>query len=793
MNYRFFFIFNFVFLSYGNIYHECHAQISTISEPKEYLMHYIDSLNRDAISYSNKNIDLLKEYGDRALNLATRIQYQKGVAEAAYALGTYESAIENYYKALDHFYSYLDFVKKSGEKSIEVILRVKMAILYLELDNYEVALIYCKNALELSSETGTPYDIALANQCMSMYYYQINDFGLAIDFADTAYKYAMLSENTELEGRIEKLLGDLSIQVGQYSLSINYYQEALKDFRFLNNTIEIAIIYTRIAHIHQLQGDFSQALGYSKEALNIRLSQNNKEFISHAQVNLGTAYLNLGMLDSALHYFLNGLSTSYESKNLTATEFAFKQLYEFYKKRNDYSQALTYFEKYNSVQDKVSLEKNSSKLNAFELRYQEKEKETQINILQKENEIQRLSLKNRSYSELVTQLIIGSLGTLFLILVYILERNKLGKSKLETINAALNKEVEERKQTEIQLRTSEELYRFVTEHTLDLIVRMDREFNYLYISPSILGMFGYSPEDEDKLPSIRDLIPESYQKELRSQYLEMVRTKEPVMLTHRSARKDGSLFWSESLVNPIFDRKTGKLIETITVIRDITDRMAFEESLTENARQKELLLREIHHRVKNNFAILVSLMNMQKASSDPRDFNSFLTELQGRIRTMSLVHELLYRSFDIDYINFGEYLGQLLNIISRAYNTQSVKIHTSFETCILNVETALPLGLIANEILTNAFKYAFTETSEGKLWIDLRQCPVDTNHRGNYSHTLTIRDNGPGLPEGYSHEIQKSMGSQIIALLIDQLEGKLDISAKGGAGFTIYFSDEKRS
>ena len=102
------------------------------------------------------------------------------------------------------------------------------------------------------------------------------------------------------------------------------------------------------------------------------------------------------------------------------------------------------------------------------------------------------------------------------------------------------------------------------------------------------------------------------------------------------------------------------------------------------------------------------------------------------------------------------------------------------------------LGLFSNEILTNAYKYAFTNHQEGELWIDLQQYPDDADPEGLFTHTLTIRDNGPGLPEGFSPESQSSMGSQIITLLINQLEGRLDFSGEGGTTFTIHFSDEKR-
>ncbi|TSA28397.1 MAG: PAS domain S-box protein [Bacteroidetes bacterium] len=771
----------------------CPAQSRITADPKEYIIQYIDSLNGEARHWNTINIDLLKNYADRALNLSSRIHYEKGIACATNTLAMFESGQENYYQALDLLYQYLDFVKKTGDISEEESVSVRIAMLYLTIGNYEFSLLYCKKVEELSVQSRKPYDIAQAYHCFATYYYHTDSIPLALAKADSALRYANLAGDIEQEARIEKLLGDLYIEKDLLSTSIHYYNEALQDFELIKDSKEPAIILTRLGHIYELEGNYTEALNLSHKALVLRLSQDNKKLLSNAEVNLGNAYLNVGHFDSAFSYYQKGLQTAYKSENIHAVEYALKQLYEFYKKKRTYITALQYGELYLKAHDQANLEKTSSSLNEFELKYQEKEQQDQIRLLQKENEIQRLTLENRSYSELLTQLIIGIIGILLILIVYIIERNKLGRSKLETINRQLHQEIDERKLKEIQLCTSEELYRFITDHTPDLIVRMDRKFHYLFVSPSVLRMFGYNPEDPSAFPPLREFIPAKFQKELWMQYVEMIRTKKPVMLTHQSQRKNGSLFWSESLINPIFDPETGKLKETITVIRDISDRVVYEESLSENARQKELLLREIHHRVKNNFAILVSLMNMQKMSSAPGDFKDFLTELQGRIRTMSLVHELLYRSQDIDYIHFGEYLGQLVSIISRAYSNKTVKVHSSIETCILDVETALPLGLISNEILTNAFKYAFEDNQEGKLWIDLQRCPAAADPDELYTHTLTIRDNGRGLPDGFSMEGRSSMGSQIITLLVDQLEGELEINGQDGASFTIYFSDEKRS
>lgn len=770
----------------------CFSQTGTSSDNLQFIIRRIDTLNYLANQTVQADRFRAKEYAMQALSLAERIHYLKGQAEACEMIGMCFAGTDDFEEALKMYVRFLDIEKQLGNTDDVIRSNLRISAVHLDLQNLELAESYIENAFILAIKEGSDKNLGWAYFYSGLYNYAIKDIIAAMNAALKAYTYFTRLNDAEMTGRAEKLLGDIYVEQGKLDEALQAYTRAIDQFNKTNFYNEKGTILTRIAHIYQLKDDLSTVLKFNFQALRIRESVRHLIHISHSLVNIGKTYSLMGRSDSALYYIQSGIEVALKSENNFAIQNAYYQLASLYESLGNYRKAMEYSHLYFESYKNYFEERTKSEIYAFEVKYQLKTVEAQNQLLKQELEIQSLELQNRSYSELITQLIIGTIVALLLLLVYIFERNKLGRSRLETINQQLNREVEERKLTEAQLRISEELYRFVTGHTLDLIVQTDCKFNFLYLSPSLLRMFGYHPADQEKIPSIRDLIPEIYHKEMWSQYIAMIRTKKPAVFTHQSRRKDGSLFWSESLVNPVFNQTTGKFQETITVVRDITDRIAYEESLSENARQKELLLREIHHRVKNNFAILISLMNMQKASSLQKNSRDFLTGLQGRIRTMSLVHELLYRSNDLDYIHFGEYLNQLVSIISLAYNDKPVKVHSSIEPCILDVETALPLGLISNEILTNAYKYAFADKPDGELWIDLKRGKNANRSGERVTHTLTIRDNGPGLPKGFPTDNQKSMGSQIIKLLIDQLEGQLHYSGEGGASFTIYFSDEKR-
>lgn len=216
---------------------------------------------------------------------------------------------------------------------------------------------------------------------------------------------------------------------------------------------------------------------------------------------------------------------------------------------------------------------------------------------------------------------------------------------------------------------------------------------------------------------------------------------------------------------------------------DISERKQVEELHQRSAEQKEILLREIHHRVKNNLAIVISLLNFQLRRNDDPELARMIRDIQLRIRSMALIHEHLYQSDNLDRIPLSSYVQSLSSIILSAFSGQRVRLSVHLEPIDVSIETALPIGLILNELLTNAFKYAFPDGKDGMIEITLK--------KGETDHCiLSVSDNGIGLPGNFAFDSDKSIGMYIVRLLAEQLDGHVEIdqmadSVKTGTTFRV--------
>lgn len=213
-------------------------------------------------------------------------------------------------------------------------------------------------------------------------------------------------------------------------------------------------------------------------------------------------------------------------------------------------------------------------------------------------------------------------------------------------------------------------------------------------------------------------------------------------------------------------------------------KVRYEKELKNSLAEKEVLLREIHHRVKNNMQIISSLLNLQIQYEDLDETVGVLKESQGRVKSMAIIHEKLYQSSNLTYINFKEYVEKLIMDIFYSYGIKIGTIESvlNIEDIHLNIDTAIPIGLIINELVTNSVKYAFPKC-KGKISLKLIS---------NQDHLeLTIKDNGIGIPEGIDVENSKTLGLQLIQNLVNQLEGKLEMHSKNGTEFKITFKEAK--
>lgn len=260
--------------------------------------------------------------------------------------------------------------------------------------------------------------------------------------------------------------------------------------------------------------------------------------------------------------------------------------------------------------------------------------------------------------------------------------------------------------------------------------------------------------------------------------IDIIHEKKSIVYESEILSKSGKHFWLSSTLTPIFDA-VGNLKNIVVIETDITLRKRMEEQIKAALEEKGLLLREIHHRVKNNLQIIISLFNLQTSYIDDDKAYQALKEGQDRIKSMALIHERFYQSDGISKIDFEDYSRKLIEHLYSSFkiNPSSIIVDIKIENVRLDIDTAVPCGLIINEIVSNAFKHAFIDKEKGHIYIKLQN-----TIEGEYY--LEIRDDGVGMPDGFDLENSDSLGFQLIQALSDQLDGKLELLTSPNNGLT---------
>ena len=247
-------------------------------------------------------------------------------------------------------------------------------------------------------------------------------------------------------------------------------------------------------------------------------------------------------------------------------------------------------------------------------------------------------------------------------------------------------------------------------------------------------------------------------------------------------RKDGSEFPVEIGLNPITD---GKNQQILAAISDISERKHREEQIARSLREKETLLSEVHHRVKNNLQIIHSLLDMQTTSVIDIQAREALIDSCNRVRSMAQIHQSLYQSEDIAKVNFADFCESLISSLLASFNVDiaRVRVNSDLSDVQLAIEQAVPSGLIANELITNALKHAFPDGRSGQIDVSASKNKQDVV-------TLRVSDNGCGMPKGFKPGQSDGLGLQLIHLLVDQIGGTLDVVTEGETTFIITFAME---
>ncbi|MEO5360152.1 MAG: PAS domain-containing protein [Nitrospirota bacterium] len=308
-----------------------------------------------------------------------------------------------------------------------------------------------------------------------------------------------------------------------------------------------------------------------------------------------------------------------------------------------------------------------------------------------------------------------------------------------------------------------------------------------------------------------DFFPPQFAKKERESDNEVLQTLKAVHVEQVLSSSEGDVY-IETIKNPIFIETgevfagkvfDGKVFGCVAVARDITERKLNEQRLREineqlnveiqrreqvektilsSLKEKEILLKEVHHRVKNNLQIISSLLYLQSISLKNVKPEEVLTESRNRIRSMALVHEKLYKSENISTIDFGQYIQELASDIMYSFGVSGGKITLDMkcQTIFLDVELSIPCGLIVNELVSNAVKYAFPGSAEGVVRISL-------NETASGALCLTIDDTGVGIPQDIDIFNTDSLGLKLVNNLVKQIKGTLELTTNGGTEFKITF------
>jgi PAS domain S-box-containing protein len=368
-------------------------------------------------------------------------------------------------------------------------------------------------------------------------------------------------------------------------------------------------------------------------------------------------------------------------------------------------------------------------------------------------------------------------------------------------------DITERKLAQQKIQESEERYRSFIENFKGIAFQADENFIPVFLHGTVEEITGYKEEEFMSKQPWKEII---HPEDLPNIYKEEERIRNSPYRTSgeidfRIIRRDGKIKWVHEIYQKITGNK-GRPDKYQGAIYDITERKEAEASL---ARMEKIRIKEIHHRIKNNLQVISSLLDLQSEAFShldvckvPEVIEAFI-ESQNRVISMALIHEELYKGDKIDTLDFAVYLRRLTADVFGSYNlrNENVSLKLNLDQIYLGMDTAIPLGIIVNELVSNSIKHAFPAGKKGVIQINLCKAEVSASRNGipdpdkgcmgknNFHYMLTLADNGKGIPKEIDIENVESLGLQLVNILVEQIDGCMKLERSHGTKFIIWFSD----
>lgn len=640
--------------------------------------------------------------------------------------------------------------------------------------NFDSSMFYYDKALEFSEKCHCMDEKAKAFINMGFLHRYSLDSELAMDYLLQALQIYLDTDNKKGELDTYYNLGEFNSHFEHYSKSIEYYNQAIGLGLEINNQKRLGMIYNNLGLIYQYIGDYDKATQFQFEALSIK-EKINDNTIQLTHVNIGLNYKEQKNYEKSLEHYHIALNMFIENNEMAYIAQTYKNIGNVYFEMNDLVEAKNYYQQaftiYKELNDQVAIS------NYYML---------MGNIFRKQGLIENAKI---SYKEALDGFPEnGSQRSLFFIYSNIadLELSLSQTTKSDEENKLIRaigygikmKQIAENLGSVVLLNRSHELLFKAYKASNDQSKALEFAELFMASRDSL-----YSMQKQKTILNIQT----KYETEKRVLEIELLNSDNKLM----STRLSQSIDQRENQQTVIFLLILGFISVCIFIFviyrfylqsKQLNSKLILKNAIIlKQKEEKEVLLKEIHHRVKNNLQLISSLLNLQTQNIEDESIISAIADGQNRIEAMVLIHQKLYQGANISSIDFKDYTLQLLDQISGLYpELKEVERKVIAHDIKLDIDTSVPIGLILSELITNAFKYSFSN-KKGSITITLT--------KDEHDYVLVVHDSGPGLPKDFDPSTTSSIGLHLVRRLSRQLYGTSHYKYENGSKFIINFTD----
>lgn len=635
-------------------------------------------------------------------------------------------------------------------------------ILYIVifLNFFSVPFIYSqeKNDSLLNIYYSTDQD---SNKIMALHQYIKLNYAVpdsAIKYSKAAIELAKANKNIQLLAKSYNLLAVAYYYTGDLNKSHKNLNTSLSLYTKIKDKSGMATCYNGIGVIYYDQGKLYKALQLYIQSLRIKEKLGDKTSIAMTLNNIGNVYKDLDNFQKSLEYYNKSLQIKEEIDDKHGLAMTLNNIGLLYHNHKKYIKALNYYSRSIAIKKEINdLYGEAMTLNNIGLNYElQEEYKKALEYYEKS-----IAIKKQIDDQYGLAMTLINTGTVYR---EVGNFNKCFEKLLES------EKIAQKIGATTQLR---DCYQRLYE-TYEMQGNTKKAYNYYKAFIAVKD----SMMNEESMKNIQKLQAQ-YENEKKQLTIENLSKNEEL---HKAqlAQNEAEIASKNTINISLIIGLVISIGLIIFFIINAKQRARINQTLTQSLKEKEVLFKEVHHRVKNNFQIISSLLNLHADNTDNEAVKKALGEAKDRVGSMALVHEKLYQSDDLSRIKMDEYINQLTtHLLDGSDGKKEIKTIINVHDVYMNIETAVPLGLIFNELITNSLKYAFKEKVNNKIEIGI------TENNGEVD--VIYKDNGIGLPDDFNLDNLDSLGLNLVQILVLQIHGELKIDTTKGTQYSFHF------